>query len=178
MVMSHRLATWPRGRLGWSRSPTGILSASNWPPPKHGAAGTRRLPHDHLRLILGEVPAASQAVRRSPAYRDAEPLGADGPQGFLYPGEQLRCADLVDKPHTPLLADVQLWLPNSLSEHPKAGTLAVSRWVSPRRRIRLQRLRCGVRSNSPAPTARCSALGPATFYNGLAQEKLLSRELR
>ncbi|REO57395.1 class A beta-lactamase-related serine hydrolase, partial [Mycobacterium tuberculosis] len=106
----------------------------------------------------------------------AEPLGADVHIG-LHPGEQLRCADLVDKPHIrQLLADVQApGYPTSLNEHPKAA-LSVSMGFAPDDELGSNDLQLWRQIEFPGTNGQVSALGLATFYNGLAQEKLLSRE--
>ena len=62
----------------------------------------------------------------------------------------------------------------TLTEHPMAALVGRD-GLRARRRAGLERTSsCGVRLEFPATNAHVTALGMATFYNALAQEKLLS----
>jgi CubicO group peptidase (beta-lactamase class C family) len=104
----------------------------------------------------------------------AEPLGVDVHIG-LSPAELHRCADLIDKPHPRELLANAPERPATLAEHPKAG-LSVAWGFVPtdglgsNDRTRWRQL------DLPDIGGHVSALGMATFYNALAQEKLLSRK--
>ncbi len=106
----------------------------------------------------------------------AEPLGAEIHIG-LPRTEQHRCADRVAKPHIrQMLADVNApGYPTSLAEHPKAG-LAVSMGFAPDDEVGSNDLDLWRELEFPGTNGQVSALGLATFYNALAQEKLLSRK--
>jgi CubicO group peptidase (beta-lactamase class C family) len=129
-------------------------------------------------FILGEVfrRVTGRTVGQYLRTEIAEPLGADVHIG-LSPAEQLRCADRVNKPHIrQMLADVQApGYPTSLAEHPKAG-LAVSMGFAPDDEVGSNDLQLWRQLEFPGTSGQVSALGLATFYNALAQEKLLSRE--
>ncbi|MEQ0619374.1 serine hydrolase, partial [Mycobacterium tuberculosis] len=66
-------------------------------------------------------------------------------------------------------------LPTSLNEHPKAA-LSVSMGFAPDDELGSNDLQLWRQIEFPGTNGQVSALGLATFYNGLAQEKLLSRE--
>ncbi len=106
----------------------------------------------------------------------AEPLGADVHIG-LPRAEQRRCAERVNKPHArDLLAEVKApGYPTSLAEHPKAG-LSISMGFAPDDELASNDLQLWRELEFPGTNGQVSALGLATFYNALAQEKLLSPE--
>ena len=91
--------------------------------------------------------------------------------------EQRRCADRVAKPHIrQMLADVHApGYPTTLAEHPKAG-LAVSMGFAPDDEVGSNDLDLWREIEFPGTNGQVSALGLATFYNALAQERLLSRQ--
>ena len=91
--------------------------------------------------------------------------------------EHHRCAEMVNKPHIrDVLADGDApGHPVSLNEHPMAG-LSIALGFVPTTRWARRTSACGARSSFPATNAHVSALGMSTFYNALAQEKLLTRE--
>src|SRR6201995_4297212 len=129
-------------------------------------------------FILGEVfrRGTGNTVGHSRRTEIAEPLGAEVHIG-LSRAEQRRCADLVEKPHIrKILADVNApGYPTSLAEHPKAG-LAVSMGFAPDDEVGSNDLDLWRELEFPGTNGQVSALGLATFYNALAQEKLLSRK--
>ncbi len=106
----------------------------------------------------------------------AEPIGAEVHIG-LSPAEQRRCAERVNKPTgRQLLAELQApGYPTSLDEHPKAG-MAISMGFLADDDLDTENLQLWRQLEFPGTNGQVSALGMATFYNALAQEKLLSRE--
>jgi CubicO group peptidase (beta-lactamase class C family) len=129
-------------------------------------------------FILGEVfrRVTGNTVGQYLRAEIAEPLGAEIHIG-LPRNEQHRCADRVAKPHIrQMLADVNApGYPTSLAEHPKAG-LAVSMGFAPDDEVGSNDLDLWRELEFPGTNGQVSALGLATFYNALAQEKLLSRK--
>jgi len=105
----------------------------------------------------------------------AEPLGIDVHIG-LPVSEHHRCADPVNKPRfRELLAAAQApACPIRLDEHPKAG-LSVGMGFVPDDELGSNDRKLWLQLEFPANNGQVSALGMATFYNALAQEKLLSR---
>ena len=107
----------------------------------------------------------------------AGPLSAD-----LFIGlpvqEHARCADMINKPHIreALAAAGAPEHPTSLAEHGKAG-LAVAMGFIPDDELNSHAIDVWRSAEFPATNAHVSALAMATFYNAMAQEKLLSREL-
>src|SRR6202000_2879757 len=83
----------------------------------------------------------------------------------------------VKKPHArDLLADAHAPSdPVSLTEHPKAG-LSISMGFAPDDELGSHDLELWRQLEFPGTNGQVSALGLATFYNALSQEKLLSRE--
>lgn len=107
----------------------------------------------------------------------ADPLWADVHIG-LADADQDRCAEMINKPHIrDVLADGGApEHPTSLAEHPMAG-LAVTMGFIPDDEVGSADIRSWRAAEFPGTNAHVSALGMATFYNAMAQEKLLSREL-
>lgn len=181
MVMSHRSGViGPNTRLSWQEVTDWdfvckkIAEATPWWEP-----GTAQGYHmTTFGFILGEVfrRVTGRTVGQYLRTEIAEPLGAE-----VYVGvplfEQHRCADRVNKPHArDLLADVQApGYPTSLAEHPKAG-LSISMGFAPDDELGSNDLQLWRQLEFPGTNGQVSALGLATFYNALAQEKLLSRE--
>ncbi|MCV7259892.1 serine hydrolase domain-containing protein [Mycobacterium shimoidei] len=181
MVMSHRSGViGPRTRMHWEQVTDWdfvcdqLATAEPWWEP-----GTAQGYHmTTFGFILGEVfrRVTGRTVGQYLRTEIAEPLGADVHIG-LSRSEQRRCADLVNKPHIrQMLADVQApGYPTTLAEHPKAG-LAVSMGFAPDDEVGSNDLQLWRELEFPGTNAQVSALGLATFYNALAQGKLLSRE--
>ena len=181
MVMSHRSGViGPRTRMSWEKVADWdfvcqqLAAAEPWWEP-----GTAQGYHmTTFGFILGEVfrRVTGRTIGQYLRTEIAEPLGADVHIG-LSPAEQLRCADRVKKPHArDLLADVQApGYPTSLAEHPKAA-LSISMGFAPDDELGSHDLTLWRRLEFPGTNGQVSALGLATFYNALAQEKLLSRE--
>jgi CubicO group peptidase (beta-lactamase class C family) len=180
MVMCHRSGViGPRQRLRWTQVTDWDLvcerlaAAEPWWEP-----GTAQGYHmTTFGFILGEVfrRVAGCTVGQYLHTEIAEPLGAEVHIG-LSRAEQHRCADRVGKPHIrQMLADVKApEHPNTLAEHPKAG-LAVSMGFAPDDEVGSNDLDLWREVEFPGTNGQVSALGLATFYNALAQEKLLSR---
>ena len=181
MVMSHRSGViGPRQRLHWTQVTDWDLvcerlaAAEPWWEP-----GTAQGYHmTTFGFILGEVfrRVTGRTVGQYLRTEIAEPLGAEVHIG-LSRTEQPRCADRVAKPHIrQMLADVNApGHPTSLAEHPKAG-LAVSMGFAPDDEVGSNDLDLWREIEFPGTNGQVSALGLATFYNALAQERLLSRQ--
>jgi CubicO group peptidase (beta-lactamase class C family) len=181
MVMGHRSGViGPRTRLRWEDVADWdfvceqLAAAEPWWEP-----GTAQGYHmTTFGFILGEVlrRVTGRTVGQYLRTEIAEPLGADIHIG-LSPAEQRRCAERVNKPHArDLLADAQApGCPNSLAEHPKAA-LSISMGFAPDDELGSHDLELWRRLEFPGTNGQVSALGLATFYKALAQEKLLSRE--
>ncbi len=181
MVMSHRSGViGPRTRMPWEQVTDWDLvcdrlaAAEPWWEP-----GTAQGYHmTTFGFIVGEVfrRVNGRTVGQNLRTEIAEPLGAEVHIG-LSRAEQRRCADRVNKPHIrQMLADVHApGYPSSLAEHPKAG-LAVSMGFAPDDEVGSNDLQLWREVEFPGTNGQVSALGLATFYNALAQEKLLSRE--
>jgi CubicO group peptidase (beta-lactamase class C family) len=181
MVMSHRSGViGPRTRMPWEQVTDWDLVCERlavaepwWEPDT--AQGYHMTT---FGFILGEVFRRVTGITVGQYVRTeiAEPLGAEVHIG-LSRAEQRRCADLVSKPHIrQMLADVQApGYPTTLAEHPKAG-LAVSMGFAPDDEVGSNDLELWRQLEFPGTNAQVSALGLATFYNALAQEKLLGRK--
>jgi CubicO group peptidase (beta-lactamase class C family) len=180
MVMSHRSGViGPRKRLDWTQVTDWDLvcdrlaAAEPWWEP-----GTAQGYHmTTFGFILGEVfrRVTGGTVGQYLRTEIAEPLGAEIHIG-LSRNEQHRCADRVAKPHIrEILADLNApGYPTTLAEHPKAG-LAVSMGFAPDDEVGSNDLELWRELEFPGTNGQVSALGLATFYNALAEEKLLSR---
>lgn len=180
MVMSHRSGViGPRTRMPWEKVADWnfvcdqLAAAEPWWEP-----GTAQGYHmTTFGFILGEVVrrVTGRTIGQYLRTEIAEPLGIDVHIG-VPAAEQHRCADLVNKPHIrKMLADVHApGYPTALDQHPKAG-LAVSMGFAPDDELGSNDLTRWRALEFPGTNAQVSALGMATFYNALAQEKLLSR---
>jgi CubicO group peptidase (beta-lactamase class C family) len=180
MVMGHRSGViGPRTRMPWAKVADWdfvceqLAEAEPWWEP-----GTAQGYHmTTFGFILGEVVrrVTGRTIGQYLRTEIAEPMGIDVHIG-LPAADQRRCADLVNKPHIrKMLADVQApGYPTTLAEHPKAG-LTVSMGFAPDDELGSNDLQLWRELEFPGTNAQVSALGMATFYNALAQEKLLSR---
>ncbi|CQD18331.1 carboxylesterase, putative [Mycobacterium lentiflavum] len=179
MVMSHRSGViGPRTPMSWQQvtdwdyACEQIAAAEPWWEP-----GTAQGYHmTTFGFICGEVfrRTTGRTIGHYLRTEIAEPLGADVHIG-LSDAEQRRCAERVNKPH---MRDLLTHIPSdptSLADHPKAG-LAVAMGFAPDDEVSSYDLNLWRRLEFPGTNGQVSALGLATFYNALAQEKLLSRE--
>jgi CubicO group peptidase (beta-lactamase class C family) len=181
MVLGHRSgAIGPRNRLHWANAAdwdavcAHIAAAEPWWEP-----GTAQGYHMvSFGFILGEVVrrVTGRTLGNYLRTEIAEPLGIDVHIG-LPTAEHRRCAEMVNKPHIrDVLADGDApEHPASLTEHPMAG-MAVAMGFVPDDELGSNALELWRSLEFPSTNAHVTALGMATFYNALAQEKLLSRE--
>ncbi|BDB41575.1 MULTISPECIES: serine hydrolase domain-containing protein [Mycobacterium] len=181
MVMSHRSGViGPRTRLtteqllDWDFVCEQLAVAEPWWEP-----GTAQGYHmTTFGFIVGEVfrRITGRTIGQYLRTEIAEPIGAEVHIG-LSPAEQRRCAERVNKPTgRQLLAELQApGYPTSLDEHPKAG-MAISMGFLADDDLDTENLQLWRQLEFPGTNGQVSALGMATFYNALAQEKLLSRE--
>lgn len=179
-VLGHRSGVIaPDHRLHWSQTTDWDLvcrqlaAARPWWTP-----GTAQGYHMvAFGFILGEV--VRRVTGRSLGHylrtEIAEPMGIDVHIG-LPDAEHRRCAEMVNKPHIRdvLAAGGAPADPQSLDEHAMAGLSAAMGFV-PDDELGSNDLPLWRRSEFPGTNGHVSALGLATFYNGLAQEKILSR---
>ncbi|MCV7362122.1 beta-lactamase family protein [Mycolicibacterium neworleansense] len=181
MVLGHRSGViGPREPMSWQQVTdwnavcARIAAATPWWPP--GSAQGYQVVT--FGFILGEVVrrVTGRTLGQYLRTEIAEPLGADIHIG-LPAWQHHRCAEMVNKPSVrSLLADNQVNQPPiSLDDHPMAGW-AVSMDFVPDDELGVQALDLWRAAEFPSTNAHVSALGMATFYNALAQEKLLTRE--
>ncbi|AQT79418.1 esterase [Mycolicibacterium litorale] len=180
-VLGHRSGViGPRNRLhwrdttDWDRVCAELAAAEPWWQP-----GTAQGYHMvTFGFILGEVVRriTGRTIGHYLRTEIAEPMGIDVHIG-LPRAEHHRCADMVNKPHIrDVLAKGEApGDPTTLTEHPMAG-LAVAMGFVPDDELGSNELTLWRTCEFPSTNGHVSALGLATFYNGLAQEKLLSRE--
>lgn len=182
MVLAHRSGViGPRHRLrpeqtlDWDGVCTRIAGSPPWWEP-----GTAQGYHMvTFGFILGELVRriTGRTLGRYLRTEIAEPLGIDVHVG-LPAAEHHRCAEMINKPH---IRDVLAGggapgQPARLDEHPMAG-LAVAMGFLPDDELGSTDIDSWRAAEFPGTNSHVSAHGLATFYNALAQEKLLSREL-
>jgi CubicO group peptidase (beta-lactamase class C family) len=180
-VMAHRSGViGPRSRLtaeqalDWDAVCDKLAAAEPWWRP-----GTAQGYHMvTFGFILGEVVrrVTGRTLGQYLRTEITEPLGIDVYIG-LPAAEHHRCAEMVNKPHIRevLAAGQAPEHPTSLAEHPMAG-LAVAMGFVPDDEVGSDAIDVWRSVEFPSTNGHVSALGMATFYNALAQEKLLSRE--
>ncbi|OBI43467.1 esterase [Mycobacterium kyorinense] len=178
MVLGHRSGViGPRSPLrcedvlDWDFVCEKLAIAEPWWEP--GAAQGYHL--SSFGFILGEVVRRVTGRTLGQYLRSeiAEPLGADVHIG-LASADLDRCADLIGKPHPDELLANAPDRPVTLDDHPKAG-LAVSWGFIPDDELGSNNRTLWRQLDLPDIGGHVSALGLATLYNELAQEKLLSR---
>jgi CubicO group peptidase (beta-lactamase class C family) len=173
-VIGPRTRMTPEQALDWDGVCRQIAAAEPWWEP-----GTAQGYHlVTFGFILGEVVrrVTGRTLGQFLRTEIAEPLGIDVHVG-LPTVDHDRCAEMVNKPH---IRDVLDALeaprhPTSLDEHPMAA-LAVALGFVPDDEVGANAIGVWRSVEFPSTNAHVSALGMATFYNALAQEKLLSRE--
>ena len=181
MVLGHRSGVIaPRNRMHWSevtdwdRVCDALAASEPWWRP-----GTAQGYHMvAFGFVLGEVVRRVTGRTMGQYLRTeiAEPMGIDVHIG-LPAAEHHRCADMINKPH---IRDVLAnggapGYPTSLHEHPMAGLSAAMGFV-PDDELGSNDLTAWRSAEFPGTNGHVSALGMATFYNGLAEEKILTRE--
>lgn len=158
----------------WTRVCDELAAATPWWTPDT-AQGYHMV---SFGFILGEVVrrVTGRTIGQYLRTEIAEPMGIDVHIG-LPRAEHHRCADMINKPHIrDVLAKGQApGHPVSLDEHPMAG-LSIAMGFVPDDELGSNELTRWRTAEFPGTNGHVSALGLATFYNGLAQEKLLSRE--
>lgn len=181
MVLAHRSGViGPRTRLApadtldWDRVCAHIAAAEPWWPP-----GTAQGYHMvTFGFILGEIVrrVTGRTLGQFLRTEIAEPLGIDVHIG-LPAADHLRCAEMVNKPHIRdvLAAGDAPGHPTRLDEHPMAG-LSIAMGFVPDDELGSHAIDAWRSAEFPATNGHVTALGMATFYNALAQEKLLSQE--
>ena len=179
-VLGHRSGViGPRTRMHWSevadwdRVCQQLARSEPWWKP-----GTAQGYHMvSFGFILGEVVrrVADRTLGQYLRTEIAEPMGIDVHIG-MPTAEHKRCADMIDKPHIRdvLAAGGAPGHPETLAEHPMAG-LSVAMGFVPDDELGSNELTAWRTAEFPGTNGHVSALGLATFYNGLAQEKILSR---
>ena len=181
MVMGHRSGVigprtrlTPQETLDWDSVCRQIAAAAPWWAP-----GTAQSYHMvTFGFILGEITrrVTGRTLGQFLRTEIAEPLGIDVHVG-LPAAEHHRCAEMVNKPHIrDVLADGDApGHPVSLDEHPMAG-LSIAMGFVPDDEVGSAELDVWRSVEFPATNGHVTALGMSTFYNALAQEKLLTRE--
>ena len=181
MVLGHRSGViGPRTPMAWQATTNWddicaalACSAPWWEP------GTQQGYHMvTFGFILGEIVrrVTGRTLGQYLRTEIAEPIGADVHIG-LPRAQHRRCAEMVNKPHIrDVLASGQApHRPKAVDEHPMAG-MAIAMGFVPDDELGSADLTAWRSAEFPATNAHVSALGMSTFYNALAQEKLLSRE--
>jgi CubicO group peptidase (beta-lactamase class C family) len=180
-VLGHRSGViGPRTRLhwndttDWNRVCAELAVSEPWWQP-NTAQGYHMV---SFGFILGEVVrrVTGRTIGQYLRTEIAEPMGIEVHIGLPI-GEHHRCAEMVNKPHIrDVLANSQApGYPVSLDEHPMAG-LSVAMGFVPDDELGSNELTRWRSAEFPGTNGHVSALGLATFYNGLAQEKLLTRD--
>jgi len=181
MVLGHRsgvigpnIRLSPDQALDWEGVCEQLAAAEPWWEP-----GTAQGYHMvTFGFILGEVVRriTGRTIGHYLRTEIAEPLGVDVHIG-LPESEHHRCAEMVNKPHIRdvLAAGEAPGYPRSLSDHPMAG-LSVALGFVPDDEVGSDAVEVWRMAEFPSTNGHVSALGMATFYNALAQEKLLSRD--
>lgn len=181
MVMSHRSGVigprtrmTPQQALDWDGVCRQIAAAEPWWPP-----GTAQGYHMvTFGFILGEVVrrVTDRTLGQFLRTEIAEPIGIDVHLG-LPASEHHRCAEMVNKPHIRdvLAAGEAPGHPTSIDEHPMAG-LSITMGFVPDDEVGSDMIDVWRSLEFPGTNAHVTALGMATFYNALAQEKLITRD--
>jgi CubicO group peptidase (beta-lactamase class C family) len=173
-VIGPRTRLTPDETLDWNAVCDHIAKAEPWWQP-----GTAQGYHMvSFGFILGEIVRRVTGRTLGEYLRTeiAEPLGIEVHIG-LPQAEHHRCADMVNKPH---IRDVLAYgnapgHPTSIDEHPMAA-FSVAMGFIPDDELGSTDITAWRAAEFPSTNAHVTALGLATFYNALAQGKLLSFE--
>jgi CubicO group peptidase (beta-lactamase class C family) len=173
-VIGPRTRLTPEETLDWDAVCAHIAKAEPWWQP-----GTAQGYHMvTFGFILGELVRRITGRTLGQYLRTeiAEPLGIDVHIG-LPEAEHHRCAAMVNKPHIrDVLANCGApGYPMSIDEHPMAA-FSIAMGFVPDDELGSNHIVAWRTAEFPATNAHVSALGLATFYNALAQGKLLSYE--
>jgi CubicO group peptidase (beta-lactamase class C family) len=128
-------------------------------------------------FILGEVVrrVTGRTIGQYLRAEIAEPLGGIDVHIGLPEFEHQRCAEMVDKPY---VRDIFASAPqqaSTIADHPLMAAVISADFIPD---DELSRIDLGLWRSAefPGTNGHVSALGMATFYSALAEEKLLSRE--
>ncbi|OBK77236.1 serine hydrolase domain-containing protein [Mycobacterium sp. 1274761.0] len=173
-VIGPRTRLTPEATLDWDDVCAHIAKAEPWWMP-----GTAQGYHMvSFGFILGEIVrrVTGRTLGHYLRTEIAEPLGIDVHIG-LPKSEHHRCADMVNKPHIrAVLANGNApGYPTTLTEHPMAA-FSIAMGFIPDDELGSNDITAWRTAEFPATNAHVTALGLATFYNALAQGKLLSYE--
>jgi CubicO group peptidase (beta-lactamase class C family) len=181
MVMSHRSGViGPRTRVAPEQTPDWdgvcrrLAEAAPWWEP-----GTAQGYHlASFGFILGEVVrrVTGRTLGEYLRAEIAEPLGGIDVHIGLPDCEHRRCAEMVEKPY---VRDIFACAPqeaSTIADHPLMAAVISADFIPD---DELSRIDLGLWRSAefPGTNGHVSALGMATFYSALAEEKLLSREL-
>lgn len=173
-VIGPRTRLTPEETLDWDAVCGHIAKAEPWWEP--GAAQGYHMVS--FGFILGEIirRVTGRTLGHYLRTEIAEPLGIDVHIG-LPSAEHRRCAEMVNKPH---IRDVlnhcgAPGYPTTLTEHPMAA-FSIAMGFIPDDELGSNDITAWRCAEFPATNAHVSALGLATFYNALAQGKLLTYE--
>jgi len=173
-VIGPRTRLTPAETLDWNAVCDHIAEAEPWWQP-----GTAQGYHMvSFGFILGEIVRRVTGRTLGEYLRTeiAEPLGIEVHIG-LPQAEHRRCADMVNKPH---IRDVLAYgnapgYPTCIDEHPMAA-FSVAMGFIPDDELGSTDITAWRAAEFPSTNAHVTALGLATFYNALAQGKLLTFE--
>ena len=173
-MIGPRTRLTPAETLDWDAVCAHIAAAEPWWEP-----GTAQGYHMvTFGFILGEITrrVTGRTLGQYLRTEIAEPLGIDVHIG-LPTAEHHRCAEMVNKPHIrDMLADGQApGDPTSLAEHPLAA-MSIAVGFVPDDELASDDIDAWRSAEYPATNAHVTAVGLATFYNALAQGKVLSYE--
>jgi CubicO group peptidase (beta-lactamase class C family) len=173
-VIGPRTRLTPEETLDWDVVCDRIAKAEPWWQP-----GTAQGYHMvSFGFILGEIVRRVTGRTLGEYLRKeiAEPLGIDVHIG-LPAAEHHRCADMVNKPHIRdvLATGSAPGDPTTLEEHPLAA-FSIAMGFIPDDELGSSDITAWRTAEFPATNAHVSARGLATFYNALAQGKLLTHE--
>jgi CubicO group peptidase (beta-lactamase class C family) len=178
-VLGHRSGViGPRSRLSaeetldWDRVCDRLAATAPWWEP-----GTAQGYHMvSFGFILGEVVrrVTGRTIGQYLRTEIAEPLGIDVHIG-LPAAEHHRCAEMVNKPFVSQVFSFMPYEAAALDDHPMTAASVAADFI-PDDEVARTNLNLWRAMEFPGTNGHVSALGMATFYNALAQEKLLSRE--